>query len=41
MVEAMDAIVKTLEEEVVEELYLESVHEATNARPVTTIITST
>ena len=27
----MDAIVKTLEEEAAEELYLESVHEATNA----------
>ena len=29
--EAMDAIVKTLEEEAAEELYLDSVHEATNA----------
>ena len=27
----MDAIVKTLEEEAAEELYLDSVHEATNA----------
>ena len=31
VVEAMDAIVKTLEEEAAEELYLDSVHEATNA----------
>jgi hypothetical protein len=31
VVAAMDAIVKTLEEEAAEELYLDSVHEATNA----------